>query len=89
MAGISTCWSFWRNSAAGGSAVDKNSAGSANAAPYTSVAAETPLSSFRAAHRPSNTHGKWSGHLEPASGALKAAYSCPCVLSTILLDCGW
>ncbi len=89
MAGISTCWSFLRKSVAGGSAADRNSAGSANAALYTSSTAETPLSSFGAVRRPSNTHGRCSGHLELASCALKAAFSCPCVLSTIPLDCGW
>ncbi len=52
MAGILTCWSFWRNSAPGGSAVDKNSASSANATPYTSSAAETLPSSFKAVCRP-------------------------------------
>ncbi len=89
MAGISTSCSFWRNSAAGGSSVDKNSAGSANAALYTSSAAETPLSSFGAVCRPSNTNGRCSGHRKPASRALKAAFSCPCALYTIPLDCGW
>jgi hypothetical protein len=89
VAGISTCCSFWRNSAASGSSADKNPAGSANAAPYTSSAAETPLSSFGAVRRPSNTHGKCSGYREPTSRALKAAFSCPCALSTIPLDCGW
>ncbi len=89
MAEISTGWNFWRNLAAGGSAADKSSAGSANAAPYTSSAAETPLSSFGAVRRPSSTHCKRSGRLEPVSRALKAAFNCPCVLSTIPLDCGW
>ncbi len=69
--------------------MDRNSAGSANAAPYTSSAPETPLSSFGAVRRPSSTYDKCSGHLEPASCALKAAFSCPCILSTIPLDCGW
>jgi hypothetical protein len=74
---------------AGGSAVDRNSAGSANTAQYTSSAAKMLLSFFWAVRRPSNTHGKCSGHLEPVSLAVQAAFNCPGVLSTIPLDCGW
>jgi len=51
--------------------VDRNSARRDRATQYTSSAAETPQSSFGVARRPSSTLGRCSGHLEPASLALK------------------
>ena len=78
-----------RNSAAGGSAVSRNSPGRTRGAPYTSSADKMLLSSLGAALRPNSAHGRWSGQAAPASLLLRASFNCLWALSTRPFACGW
>jgi hypothetical protein len=87
--GGTVSFNAFTKSSTGRSHGDRSWLGRLTAAPNTNSADETALSSFGAARKPSNTHGKCCGHSAPASLALSASFSWRCARSIMPFDWGW